>query len=159
MIENSIPRCEPPLPFRDLPYHWVQWRTPYRCDNPEPWSWDSQSRTWRALGGTQYTPERAEQMQWHYLAPAYSPATADDQPKPLREELTKLLVEWTRDRQLTTPLVELARLLTACHFAVRFGTSLDDRQVQLAVEQDWEAIGLPQAYVLLHSCGILDFYR
>lgn len=35
-----IPRCIPPPEFADLPYHWVQWRTPYRShERPLPWLW------------------------------------------------------------------------------------------------------------------------
>ena len=119
MTDSLIQRCEPSFEFRELPYHWVQWRTPYRCEEPEPWAWNMKEQLWRANGGTEYSPERASQLQWHYLGPAHMPAVP---------HVTETDDEYYR-------LVNhLAKMVAASHFAIRFQKSLDDPLVQAAAD-------------------------
>jgi hypothetical protein len=129
-MSDRLPyRCEPDAQFRDLPYHWVQWKTLYRCDEPQPWTWHTQARFWTTSGGSTFSPERAAALQWHYLEPAYPPTLLDQ-------------------RQISE---QLARVLTAQHFALRYNKPPDDALVKAAVETQWKIIGLPQVPIMLNT--------
>lgn len=139
MMSAIVPhRCEPPVEFCDMPYHWVQWRTPYRSEAPQPWGWNPVAKLWRTAttdehGGSIHSPERAAVLQWHYLKPAYPPIA---------------------DNTLET---QLARILTAQYFSNRYDKPIDDPLVQAAVEERWEIIGLPKVPAvmdLLHKLQI-----
>lgn len=73
VTEFSITGCQPAAEHRDLPYHWVQWRTAYRQDEPELWRWNPKEAIWITFAGSTYSPERAAEIQWHYVAPALVP--------------------------------------------------------------------------------------
>jgi hypothetical protein len=125
---TTIPRCAPPLEFANLPFHWVQWRTPFRGDPPQPWGWNTQTGEWQSCAGVSYTPQRAASLQWHYLEPAHLPTTTIDD-----EEI----------------IVQLAALLSTQYHAVRYQKPQDHPLVQSVVLERLQTIGLPQAYGLV----------
>jgi hypothetical protein len=118
--------------YRDLPYHWVQWRTPHRSEQPQPWTWFDHSSMWQTCGGSMMSSARAGHMQYRYIGPAQ-----------VKIDLTE-----DRRREIT---IDLARALTAMMFANRFERSADDPLVQAAVNNNWARVGLPHVEKLIDT--------
>lgn len=140
-MPDVLSRCEPPPQYRELPYHWVQWRTPYRSEDPQPWGWLTIAKMWRPVtvenSSALYTPERAALLQYHYLEPAFPPLRVSDEYK-----------------QVT---IEVARVLALQYYAARFSKSTDDPLVLCAANDRWETVGLTQAQALLDTLGRMGF--